>query len=98
MEAVGNGDKYFGPLVQGKPHGEGKLECTEFGYTIEGEFRHGQIDYGSIVQTINGISYEYVGSIKDRRKHGKGYQTYELTFPLDNRSQSSIVEHHAIWV
>ncbi len=42
-----NGDKYFGHIQNGKPHGHGVL-TDKYGTKFVGEFKHGDIIFGKI--------------------------------------------------
>ncbi len=66
-----NGDKYFGHIQNGKPHGHGVLTEMD-GVKYIGEFKDGEITFGK----IKDYDYTYEGEIKNRMAHGKGICIY----------------------
>ncbi len=85
---------YYGPLVEGMPHGIEGLKSYNNGTSYKGGWnrgeRHGQGHYV-------GLEEEYIGTWVEGRKHGRGKQTnkgeestFEGTFANDRYEEGTL--------
>tara|TARA_B110000003_G_scaffold3655_1_gene3926 strand:+ start:1063 stop:1824 length:762 start_codon:yes stop_codon:yes gene_type:complete len=73
-----NGDKYWGPIVNGFREGLGILTIDGGNAEVVGYWERGFLDEGGIKYYENGIqSAEYFGDIKDYKAHGFGEITWK---------------------
>merc|ERR1719201_1424207 len=71
-----DGSKYLGQLLNGKRHGQGRLECAT-GEQLEGIFVHDLAEGpGVYVGQLDGLENKYVGQFKKNMKHGKAVETW----------------------
>ncbi len=73
-----NGDKYWGPIVNGFREGLGILTTDGGNVEVVGYWERGFLDEGGIVYYENGVKIaKYFGDIKDHKAHGSGEITWE---------------------
>merc|ERR1719478_1640847 len=71
-----DGSKYLGQLLNGKRHGQGRLECAT-GEQLEGIFVNDLAEGpGVYVGQLDGLENKYVGQFKRNMKHGKAVETW----------------------
>ena len=92
-----DGGRYFGPLVNGKLHGRGRLEWPN-GSVYEGEFARGLMSGKGRFNFANGARYE--GEMRDGMMSGRGRfemperEVYEGQFKLDLYWGAGEVKYH----
>jgi hypothetical protein len=83
---LADGGRYFGPLVNGRLHGRGRVEWSNGG-RYEGEFADGLMSGRGRIQFANGTVYE--GEFRDGLMSGRGHlvvpdrEVYEGEFRQD---------------
>ena len=82
-----DGGRYYGPLVDGKLHGRGRIEWPN-GSSYEGEFSKGMMSGKGRMRFANGNTYE--GEVRDGMMSGRGRfevpdrEVYEGAFRQDS--------------
>ena len=74
-----NGDTYTGTMVNGEPHGEGKMVMAD-GTTYEGRWAKGKHSGPGVKIWMDGITYN--GQWENGMMHGQGKYTSKLHFHL----------------
>ncbi|NBB92584.1 MAG: peptidase C13 [Gammaproteobacteria bacterium] len=94
---LADGGRYFGPLVDGRMHGEGEL-VWDNGARYQGGFENGLMSGTGRLETADGDVYE--GQFSDGMMHGEGRlegpagEVHEGRFESDEFAEGSLVDRH----